>query len=60
MSAVFAEHSNARAKSKKFYKEVDKHPINKIISLDETSIQPAMIMEYSRCELGKRCIVKNR
>ena len=42
----------------KFYKEIDKYPLNKLISLDETSIQPAMIMEYSRCELGKRCIVK--
>ena len=39
-------------------KEVDKYPINKIISLDETSIQPSMIIEYSRCSLGKRCIVK--
>jgi transposase-like protein len=41
-----------------FYKEVDKYPLNKLISLDETSIQPSMIMEYSRCDLGKRCIVK--
>ena len=41
-----------------FYKEIDKSPLNKIISLDETSIQPSMIMEYSRCDLGKRCIVK--
>ena len=42
----------------KFYKEVDKFKLNKIISLDETAIQPAMIMEYSRCPLGKRCILK--
>jgi hypothetical protein len=41
-----------------FYKEVNKYPINKIISLDETSIKPAMIMEYSRCSLGKRCVQK--
>ena len=41
-----------------FYKEVDKYPLNKLISLDETSIQPSMIMEYSRCDLGKSCIVK--
>jgi transposase len=41
-----------------FYNDVDKYPINKIISLDETSIKPAMLMEYSRCELGKRCIIK--
>jgi len=42
----------------KFYKEVDKYPLNKIICLDETSIQPAMLMEYSRCHIGKRCILK--
>lgn len=42
----------------KFYKEVDKYSLNKIISLDETSIKPSMIMEYSRCSLGKRCVVK--
>ena len=43
---------------KKFYKEINKYQLNKIISLDETSIQPSMIMEYSRCELGNRCVVK--
>ena len=49
---------NKQNELNKFYKEIDKYPLNKIISLDETSIQPSMIMEYSRCELGKRCIVK--
>lgn len=43
---------------KDFYKEVNKFPLNKIISLDETSIKPAMIMEYSRCSLGRRCTQK--
>lgn len=42
----------------KFYKEIKKYKLNKIISIDETSISPAMIAEYSRCELGKRCIFK--
>ena len=42
----------------KFYKEVSKYKLNKIISLDETSISPAMIAEYSRCDSGKRCVVK--
>ena len=42
----------------RFYKEVDKYPLNKIISLDETSIKPAMIPEYSRCYLGRRCVYK--
>ena len=26
--------------------------------LDETSIKPAMMLEYSKCKLGKRCILK--
>jgi transposase len=42
-----------------FYDEVSKYPINKIICLDETAIQPTMIKEYSRCYLGKRCIVRS-
>ena len=25
---------------------------------NETSISPAMIMEYSRCDIGKRCVIK--
>jgi transposase len=43
---------------KNFYKEVSKYSLDKIISLDETSIKPAMILEYSKCSLGKRCIIK--
>ncbi len=42
----------------KFYKEVQKYPLNKIICLDETSIKPLMFLEYSRCSIGKRCIIK--
>lgn len=42
----------------KFYKEINKYSLDKIISIDETSISPAMIKEYSRCKLGKRCIYK--
>lgn len=42
----------------RFYKEINKHSLNKIISIDETSIKPSMIKEYSRCDLGQRCIVK--
>ena len=42
----------------KFYNKVDKYLMNKIISLDETSIKPSIIKEYSRCSLGKRCVVK--
>lgn len=43
---------------KNFYKEIKKYSLDKIISLDETSIRPAMILEYSKCNLGKRCIIK--
>ena len=35
----------------KFYKEVDKYKLNKIISLDETSIKPSMLKEYLRCKI---------
>ena len=49
---------NKKEELTKFYKEVSKYKLNKIISLDETSISPAMIAEYSRCESGKRCVVK--
>ena len=49
---------NRKKELQKFYKEVSKYKLNKIISLDETSISPAMIAEYSRCTSGKRCIVK--
>lgn len=41
-----------------FYKTVSKYSLDKIICLDETSIQPAMIKEYSKCLLGKRCVVR--
>ena len=43
---------------KNFYKEISKYSLNKIISLDETSIKPAMILEFSKCTLGKRCVIK--
>ena len=49
---------NKKEELTKFYKEVNKYKLNKIISLDETSISPAMIAEYSRCTSGKRCVVK--
>ena len=49
---------NKKIESAKFYKELSKYPLNKIISIDETSVSPAMIMEYSRCDSGKRCVIK--
>ena len=43
---------------KEFYKKVSKINLSKIISVDETSIHPQIINNYSRCELGKRCVKK--
>ena len=51
--------TNLNEDLKRFYDEVRKYPVNKIICLDETAIQPTMIKEYSRCYLGKRCIVRS-
>jgi len=33
--------------------------LNKIICLDETSLRPLMYSSYSKCLLGKRCVVKS-
>ena len=45
---------------KEFYKDVSKFSLKKIISLDETSVYAQMPSNYSRCELGKRCVVKTK
>jgi len=50
--------TNIEIELKKFYKEINKYTLNKIICLDKTSIRPAMIPEYSKCSLGKRYIIK--
>jgi len=42
----------------KFYSKVKQFPINKIICLDETSVGSALKPTYSRCNLGRRCIIK--
>ena len=39
-----------------FYRITDAHPIDRIISIDETSLTPFMYRAYSRCDLGDRCI----
>ena len=49
---------NKQKELDKFYNKVDEYKLNKIISLDETSIKPSMLKEYSKCKLGKRCVVK--
>lgn len=43
---------------KKFYSVTKKQSLGKIICLDETSVSPLMIKEYSRCFIGKRCVFK--
>ena len=42
----------------KFYSKVKQFPINKIICLDETSVGSALKPTYSRCNLGRRCVIK--
>lgn len=51
--------TNLKEDLRHFYNEVRKYPINEIICFDETAIQPTMVKEYSRCYLGKRCIVRS-
>ena len=41
-----------------FYKEVSKYSIDKIIRLDETSFGSHLKPAYSRCYIGKRCVIK--
>jgi hypothetical protein len=43
---------------KEFYSKTDKYSLTKIISIDETSIYAEMASNYSRCNLGKRCVKK--
>jgi transposase len=49
--------TNLKEDLSKFYKEVDKYSLDKIICLDETSIAPYMMPEYSYCPLGRRCVI---
>lgn len=43
-----------------FYAKIKQHPIHKIISIDESSIEPYRSKSYSRCQLGRRCVVKTK
>ena len=54
----YGKPTDIKKELKVFYKEISKYSLDKIISLDETSIQPAMYLPYSKCPLGKRCIIK--
>ena len=39
---------NKQKELDKFYKKIDEYKLNKIISLDKTSIKPAILKGYSR------------
>ena len=54
----YGKPTDIKKELKTFYNEDNKYSLDKIISLDETSIQPSMIMEFSKCELSKRCVIK--
>ena len=45
---------------KLFYSVTDKFNLNKIICIDETSVSASMLINYSRCELGKRCVMRTK
>ena len=49
---------NLKKEMEKFYSVVDKFSLDKIICIDEISIHAMMKPSYSRCELGKRCVMK--
>jgi transposase-like protein len=52
------KHTNQKKELLTFYKKINTYPISKIISIDESSIKPFMMKEYSRCDIDKRCIAK--
>jgi hypothetical protein len=54
----YGKPTDIKKELKAFYKEVSKYSLDKIICLDETSIQPSLLPIYSKCSLGKRCVVK--
>ena len=44
----YGKPTDIKKELKAFYKEIDKYSLDKIISLDETSIKPAMYLPYSK------------
>lgn len=50
--------TNQNRELETFYNEVRKYPFDKIICLDETSIGSHLKPSYSRCYIGKRCVIK--
>ena len=48
--------TNRKADLEEFYERVSAHPIDRIVSIDETSLTPFMFRPYSRCALGEKCV----
>ena len=48
--------TNKKADLETFYKSVHQHPIERIVSIDETSLTPFIFRPYSRCTLGEKCV----
>lgn len=49
-----------KKKLKLFYSVTDNFDLNKIIWIDEISVSASMLINYSRCELGKRCVMRTK
>jgi transposase len=50
------QETDRKADLRAFYVKTTAHDINKIVSIDETSLTPFMYRPYSRCPLGDKCI----
>ena len=48
--------TDRKADLQAFYSVVSSFPVDKIVSIDETSLTPFMFRPYSRCPLGEKCI----
>ena len=55
----YGKPTDIKKELKTFYKEISKYSLDKIICLDETSIQPALLPIFLKCSLGKRCAISN-
>lgn len=54
----FGKDVNIRDMLKKFYQDIQKHKLEDIICIDETSLNSFMVRKYCREKIGKRCVVK--
>lgn len=55
----YGKEVNKQAELNAFYGKIDQYDLDQIICLDETSISLGLVPDYSRCQLGKRCVVKS-